>query len=438
MAAVRMWGLALVMSSVGWQGGPLFAADAPAKPATIAEAAKLLDLTKFPRMPGAEAPRQARLAELSYEAKGDVKAAYNFQKQALAKLKWQELPGGYISDQTASGTFTRDGSRVSVTVFPTGADGKVSVMLNQHGNVDLARLPVPPAAKPFYSGPASAMFLTDAAPNQTAAAVRKLLLEKGWKPYGTAGDTQFFKQNAVQIGATVSTAPAQMNKTMISFQSSLMSADLPAPEETERLQYADSTTTVSFDVKLSQEDLAAFYRKTLSAAGWQATTDNPIKIDFRHVLIFRNPAKDLLELQMHDFEGNTRALLKHQTAAEVEEVERLAKAKIEEQKKAKSAPTDKVQLALPAIATGVEKKKNSVEFKLPNGKVKGVVEDWRKQFAKDGWKEETAVVDPMAGSVSLTKGNLTLTVVYVDTGFLPAEVTMSVIGGELDAVAEKK
>ncbi|HUQ68320.1 MAG TPA: hypothetical protein VM165_02285, partial [Planctomycetaceae bacterium] len=57
---------------------------AESKPATVAEAAKVLDLAKFPRMPGVEPQQFGRLAEVSYEAKGGVKAAYDFQKQALA------------------------------------------------------------------------------------------------------------------------------------------------------------------------------------------------------------------------------------------------------------------------------------------------------------------------------------------------------------------
>jgi hypothetical protein len=436
MSVMHGWSLAALVTISMTSG--LRAAEGSAKPATVAEAARVLDLSKFPRMPGVEAPRTARMAELSYEAKGDVKSGYDFQKQAFLKQKWQEAPGGYSSDQAASGSFTREGFRVSVSVFPASKPGTVSVTLNQHGNVDLAKLPIPPHAKPFYSGPANAMFLTEVAKDETAAAVRMLLVDQGWQPYGTAGDTQFFRQNAVRLGATVSTAPAQMNKTMIDLQSSLMSAELPAPADTDRLQYADSTTTVSFDTKLSQDELAAYYQQALSPAGWQATTEKPIKIGFRNVLIYRNPAKDLLELQMHDFEGQTRALLKHQTAAEVAAIEAKAKEKLEAQKNAKAAPADKVSLALPKSATGVERKTASVEFKLPNGQVKSVVEDWRKQFAKDGWKEEVAVVDAMAGSLSLTRGKLTLSVTYVDTGFLPAEVTVSLIGGELDATATEK
>jgi hypothetical protein len=416
--------------------GRSFAAES--KPATVAEAAKVLDLAKFPRMPGVEPEKFGRLAEMSYEAKGTVPAAYDFQKQALLKLKWQEAPGGYSSEQSANGTFTRDGYRLSVMVYAPGQPGLVNVSLIQHGNVNLAKLPVPPKAKPFYSGPANAMLLTEAPQKETADALRKQLLDQGWQPYGTFGDTMSFRQNAVRLNATVSVAPAQMNKTMIDYQTLLMSVELPAPYDAENLQYTDSTKTVSFDTRQSQDELMAWYQKALASGGWKATTDKPIKIDFRHTLIYRNPAKELLELQMHDYEGKTRALLKHMSAAEVEDEERRAKEAIAKRNNAKPAPAGKVAITLPAIATDIKREKSEVVFQLPNGKVKGIVDAWRKQFVKDGWKEEAAALEPMAGTLSVKKGEQSLTIVYVDTGFLPAEVTVSVFGGELDATVEKK
>jgi hypothetical protein len=61
------------------------------------------------------------------------------------------------------------------------------------------------------------MYVTEAPVENTKEACRKLLLAEGWVPYGAAGDTQSFKQNAVRLSATVSSAPAQGGKTMISY-----------------------------------------------------------------------------------------------------------------------------------------------------------------------------------------------------------------------------
>ena len=54
-----------------------------------------------------------------------------------------------------------------------------------------------------------------------------------------------------------------------------------------------------------------------------------IKIGFKDIMIFRNPAKDLLELEVRSVDGSTRGLLKYQTAVEVEAMEKRIKEKME-------------------------------------------------------------------------------------------------------------
>ena len=118
--------------------------------------------------------------------------------------------------------------------------------------------------KPIYVGTVSAIYVTDAALPETAQAVRKLLTDAGWQPHGQAGDTTWFKQNAVRLSATVATAPAQGNKTTLSYSSELMSADLPLPEDAKDVRYADTTTELSFETAAEKNDVVAFYKKALA------------------------------------------------------------------------------------------------------------------------------------------------------------------------------
>lgn len=53
------------------------------------------------------------------------------------------------------------------------------------------------------------MYSAEAAVPATTDACRNVFLAKGWVPYGVAGDSAFFKQNAILVTATVSSAPAQ-------------------------------------------------------------------------------------------------------------------------------------------------------------------------------------------------------------------------------------
>ncbi len=144
-----------------------------AKPATIAEAAKVIDLSTFPMLPGGTPVGTRRLANLSYVAKGDAPAAYAFQKKTLESRGWKEQPNSYVSPQSCSGTFAKDGYTVSVSTNPaSGSDaaGMVQVHVKNHGNLDLAKLPVPSDAKPLYAFATTAAYVTGKPVDQTSQA----------------------------------------------------------------------------------------------------------------------------------------------------------------------------------------------------------------------------------------------------------------------------
>ena len=147
-------------------------------------------------MDGAKSAESRHVANLSYVAPGDPKKALEFHRKAFVAQGWKELPNSTISDQSASAMFARDGFVVSLSVIPFEATG-VSVRLQNLGNVKPGKLPVPPDAKPVYVGEPTAMYATEAAVPATADAIRNLFVAQGWVPYGKAGDSDFFKQNAI-------------------------------------------------------------------------------------------------------------------------------------------------------------------------------------------------------------------------------------------------
>ena len=109
--------------------------------------------------------------------------------------------------------FARDGFVVSLSVIPF-EENSVSVRLQNLGNVKPGKLPVPSGVKAVYQGDPTAMYETDAAVPATADAIRNLFVAQGWVPYGKAGDSDYFKQNAILVTSTVSSAPARGGKTM--------------------------------------------------------------------------------------------------------------------------------------------------------------------------------------------------------------------------------
>jgi hypothetical protein len=414
------------------------AAESPTGgPATVAEAAKLLDLTTFPLAEGALRPQYRNVAGLSYMATGAVKPVFEFQQKQLTERSWKDLPNSYVTEQAASATFGRDGYLLSLSVYPAGKAGSVNVMLINHGNVELGKLPIPRGAKPLYSGPVNAAYITEAPAAATAEACRKLLLADGWQPYGTAGDSLCFKQNAVRLTARAAAAPAQGGKTVIQYSAVLMSADLPAPAETEQLQYADMTTELRFDTRAKLADVAGFYRTALAKAAWAATTEQPVRIGFKDLMIFRNPQKDMLTLESYDVDGKNRVSLKWQSAAEIADLERQSEEQAQRQKAIRAAPLPKLVVVLPANAQEVQQTKSRIAFKVAAGKALAIVESWRRQFGQDGWKAGAATLHPMAGSLAFTKGDLSLIVMYSDSGYSPADITIHASGAELERAMQR-
>ena len=421
-------------------------ADAIKTPATVEQAAKVLDLSTFAVMDSAKPTDERHVANLSYLATGDVKTAFEFNRKALLAQGWKELPNSTVTDQSASAMFSRNGFVVYVSVTPTG-DGTQQVRLQNQGNVKPGKLPVPPSAKPVYVGDSTAMYETDAAVPATADAIRNLFVAQGWVPYGKAGDSDFFKQNAILATSTVSSAPARGGKTMIQYSNQLISSDIPAPPDVEDLRYVDEPPELTF-ATTSQDAIVDFYRKTLAAAGWKSTMDKMIDVDGKPTMMFRNPAKEMITLSMPYVLGDKLGVsIRFQSAAEIAEIDRKikeeapklraaaeAKAAKEAAELAERNKVPKVAVTLPADAKDVKQTKDEIKFTVGKGKAKAAVESLRTQFRDAGWKEDVASLERMAGTLLLSKeGGPSVTITYSDTGFMPSEVSLSAMRAELEA-----
>jgi hypothetical protein len=403
-----------------------------APPATAAEAVRALDLSTFPLLEGAKAPTTRSRMNLLYEAKGDVAGGMKFLRNALTERQWQQAPGGYTGPESANAVYTRNDFRLSVSVSQMSKPDMVMVAMTNHGNVDVSALPVPAGAKPLYRDAISASYVTDLTPAAATEACTKLFAEKGWQPYGNAIDQHFFKQNAVRLSAFITAAPAQGGKTNIQLSTEQLSADLPVPPAITEFHYSDMPTQVTFDTKqMSVDELADFYRKAMTPAGWTATTEKPVKDKRKAFLIFRNAEKDMLSLDMGIYNELTRVSLKFETAAEVAEAERRFEAAREAKLKEKAKPLPVVTVALPTAATDIKETKNRIEFKLAPGKGKAAVDELRKKFRDDSWTEKVTTSADTHGHFDYSKDKQEVTISFIDPGPIPAEVTIRVRNAEL-------
>ena len=416
-------------------------------PATVQEAARVLDLSAIPLMEGAQTPDSRQVANLSYLASSDVKAAFEFHRKALLAQGWKELQNSAVTDQSASATFARSGFALFLSVMANGPAGNAAVMLQNLGNIKPGQLPVPPRAKPVYVGDSTAMYDTETGAPATADAVRKLFLAQGWIPYGSAGDSAFYKQNAILVTATVSVAPAQGGKSTIQYTAQLISADIPAPPDVEDLRYGDQPPELTFETAASQDAIIDFYRKNLATAGWQSTLDHTVAVDDKPTMIFRNPAKDMLTLSFYGAARGKKlgTSVRFQNAAAIAERDRKIKEQApalraatkarEEERAARLAAAKvlpKVPVTLPADATAVKATKDSIKFTVAKGKGKAAAESLRAQFRDAGWKEKVASITGTSGTLVFSKEGQSLNLTYSDSGFLPTEVSLSAFRAELE------
>jgi hypothetical protein len=451
--------------------------NTPRKPATVEEAQRVLDLTTFPLPEGAQVEGQSSIALVRYGVPGDdVKSAFGFVREKFIQRGWKETGETNISAQYAMGTFAGQGFYADVRAYPDSSkpDSKlVKVSIANQGNLNLATLPVPAGAKRQYTDPPNVGYLTEMPIEDAFGAVDKQLTEQGWTPYGDNIGTKVYKQNAIELRVSISAMPdlpdkpELKGKNMISYFSGLMSADLPAPPQPLDVTYTDHMSPpkqLMFETEAARDEIYQFYRDTLAKGGWAPTTEKPITGKYKAFMIFRNKAKDLIELETENpQEGTIRGTLKHQSAAELAEIERQIeldrprreaelkrklkeeadqKARLEQEKKDKEAAEKarrRVVVELPTNAKAVTFEADEIEFSVPLGKAKTAAQAIGKRLRDNGWKERDYTESTTAGSLHYDRDDQSVTISYSDTQFLGTEVRISGfrVDFEKPALAEK-
>lgn len=298
----------------------LLVAPSQAAPATVAELADALDLVTLPLPEGAEMLGHQREAKLSYQSEQPSKQAFDFVDAQLTERGWTQMPGAQDHGEFVSADYTRGDFVAHVSVTP-GGDGSRSVSVSHKGNVPLESVPVPDNVDKLYAFTATVMYKSPGSVEETAKRCEELMLAAGWTPYGGAGDTRYYRNNAVLAHVRVMSAPGQGGATVIDVTSEVLSLELPAPPFADGFRYTDGTTAILYDCDKSEAESAAFYRTALPPLGWTATTDEPVEIKWEKHTIFRNDAQDMITVSTHEFEGRTRTKLDHLNVAEVADEE---------------------------------------------------------------------------------------------------------------------
>ncbi len=307
-------------------------------------------------------------------------------------------------------------------------------------SLDLAKLPLPRGAKPVSVTEFSAIYAVNAPAEATTQDCEKLLFAQGWEPYGSAGLTRYYKRGTTRLLATVKPEVGRTDRTMITYMAETMAADLPLPPDTEEVQYNDASKRLGFFSNLPPDAVADFYRQALAPAGWSTTMKKPGKSDFKDVIIFRNPENAKVEIEMTAGSGRTYTTVTYSTAEEVAAEKRRVAALLSahQDKLAKEAAegAPKVTLPLPAGTISKALTKQNLRLNLPAGQAKAAVETLRQGLLAAGWKEEAGSLEAAAGTLSLRRESHTLNILYMDPGFMPADVTITPVGVEIELTGD--
>jgi hypothetical protein len=118
-----------------------------------------------------------------------------------------------------------------------------------------------------------------------------------------------------------SAAPAQGGKTMINLTDILLSADLLALPEAQKIIYTDMLQTLNFNTTCANKKIFEFYRTELPRMGWKTSMTETTHTDGKEVLAFRNESNDLVTISVGKGTGNVlQVTLQLQTVAQIDEM----------------------------------------------------------------------------------------------------------------------
>jgi ribosomal 50S subunit-recycling heat shock protein len=382
--------------------------------ATVEEAPKAIDLRTLTLPEGATVGYGRLLGSVNYDTSADMKKAFQIQQQQLTKLGWKELPGAMNQPEYSMAYFQKNGFVLSLMSYASSNPDKPGsqVHLNNLGNVPLNKLPTVKGAKPLTVNEAVAGYTTTLKPADAAEATRKLLVESGWEPYGTASnppdsEVMTFKRNAIRLIAFVGANPTQKNQVMISYSTSLLSADLPAIGNPKEVEYDDAQKTLRFLTTESFDAVAKSYQQRLTKSGWTPKTNELQKSKYADdrplgELAFGNGAKDSLLLQLTEQDGKTQVRLSLKTAADIAALQAELKAAQEKLAAEEKARKDEEAAAAKpgrkvAAAKKPAAKSDDDGFPDVDALIKGAVGDALKEAGLDGKKSSKGNKNNAAG-----------------------------------------
>jgi hypothetical protein len=242
----------------------------------------IVDLASLPHLPDATFG-QLLPTQVMAEVPGSVKTVTDHYLKALAAKGFapgREANAKTVTDEYAQASLVgKDGVRLSLSVTPMGPD-KVQVQLVNHGAFDVRHLGKPAGAEAMFVSPTLASYATAASVADTAAAVATILTKAGWQEFSPLNSQRvdlpnlqqrFYRQRGNKLDVSVTEAPAQGGKSVISYQVLALSHELPTPADAGDVAFDDAKGELKCIVPRALAEVAADMRKLCAATGLKLT-----------------------------------------------------------------------------------------------------------------------------------------------------------------------
>jgi hypothetical protein len=298
------------------------ATDKPAVPASLEEAARVIDLRKFP-LPddgkdlykSAAVPKGDRGKDLSKSAaalfyclrRSDGAPVAEFCRTKLGEAGWKLRLSGTSPDFFEFTGF-KQGFFLTGSVYDNRAAGELSVAITNHGNIDSRTLPRFAGAELKDNDVGRTIYLTDAKPDAVLEFMRAELKKGGWREVRMPGgqidmEPGFpvhlrFIQRGIEVGLSVQD---KNDKTEVWNSARLLDVELPImPEARGTVEFLGYSHYVHlfYAMPTGPEKVLEYYRKELPAVGWTMRAGTDKIENGKAKVILEAPEKGALRLEL--------------------------------------------------------------------------------------------------------------------------------------------
>ncbi len=288
-------------------------------PASLHEAAKVIDFRTFPALKRDEFVQQSATKFVYTLAQPDLSKDMQFYRDKFTAAGWK-IDYDKVDPKLSFGTFrcSKQGFVVDVTIFQNPGNKKMQVSLENQGNVDARAIPRPAGADVTQAQSNVAIFRTGSKPAEVARFLRTELKRLGWReavnPDMPADEEQddsgyvSFIQRGVHIGANMQ---VKDGKTEVMYDAGLLQVGVPImPDAKGRIEHCEAPYLhLGYATPSPPNAVLEFYRKELPALGWSLRPGTGKIENGKAKAAFDGPDKKALRLELLNQGGPTLVLV---------------------------------------------------------------------------------------------------------------------------------